>query len=197
MTSALADAEAAEHRQHEAEAALHAARSAEATATRTVAMYEGQVRDLQAQLAAAQAAAGAREDDLRAELEETTAKWQRAAAALDESGLVALAHTYGIALPEHDGTASPAGSASGTGTPGPSSSAAGAGDSTRKKSSFKLPAQSSPFDSPLHMVGVASPPPRSTSGASGSGGGVMGEALLAQLAAQLTARQAELQASQQ
>jgi predicted nucleic acid-binding Zn-ribbon protein len=93
---ALADVEASEAAQAEAEAALAAARSAEAAAHRVLSSYEDQIRELRSQLAALQSGAGAREDELRRDLDDMTAKWLRAQAAAEENGLMALAQAFGL-----------------------------------------------------------------------------------------------------
>ena len=96
VTQALNDVEASERNAAEAEAGLASARAAEATATRLLGAYEEQVRDLRSQIAVVQAAAGARDDDLRRDLDDMTSKWQRAQSAAEEQGLQALATAYGL-----------------------------------------------------------------------------------------------------
>ena len=98
IATALADVAAAEASLAEAEGALSAARSAEATATRAARSYEEQLRDLRGALSSAVASAGAREDELRAELEDAQGRLLRAQAAAEEQGVLALAQAYGLVL---------------------------------------------------------------------------------------------------
>lgn len=125
VAKALQDLESAERERESIESALQAAQSGEATASRLAATLEDTVRDLRRQLQAVQAAAGQREDELRSALDEMTSKWQRAAAAAEDSGLFALAQAYGVAL---GGSATNGGGAA-SGASASASSAAAPGSS--------------------------------------------------------------------
>jgi chromosome segregation ATPase len=134
LKNALADLEAAERAQADAEAAAGSARASEAEAVRVVRVFEEQGKDLRAQLAAVQASAGAREDALRRELADLAHRLQHATAAAEEQGLSALASSFGVAL----GAPTAAGAGEVGASAGPHGAAVAGSAGTAKASSTNL-----------------------------------------------------------
>ena len=187
VSRALADVETAEAAQAEAEASLTAARSAEAAAQRVLSSYEDQIRDLRAQLASLQASSGSREDELRRDLDDMTAKWLRAQAAAEENGLMALAQAFGLNINSNSGISTTA-TAAAVGYPSSGASVLGGGgaadDSGTVAAAQRIAAS----------IGAALQPGASGAGASGAASSSstatsITEALIGQLAS----LQAELQ----
>lgn len=185
---ALADVEAAEAAQAEAESSLGAARSAEAAAHRILTSYEEQIRELRQQLGAVQASAGSREDELRRDLDDMTAKWLRAQAAAEENGLMALAQAFGLNVPGLTAAGSFPAPGAGGATPSPGGvgsdgDAAGFSDGANPATPGKAAASQRLATSLGAALGAPATPRSQSSGGGGGAAASITEALIGQLAA--------------